>query len=90
LNQDQQKLAVVAVHQHATERAEYQTGRCAAQSQYAQRHRGARDFIGDPIERNLLYEMAYGTQQIARPEQRIVSVAQGIKYLYGLGLLPGV
>jgi hypothetical protein len=31
--------------------------------------------------------MAYGTQQIAGPEQRIVSVAQGIKYLYGSVLL---
>jgi hypothetical protein len=88
LNQDQQSLAVVTVHQHAAERAEYQTGECAAQPEDSQCHGGSGDFISDPIERNFLDEMAYGTQQIHGPENRVVAVAKGVKNANGIVVLP--
>jgi hypothetical protein len=76
LHEHQQKSSVVAVYQDSTEGAQDQTRRRAAQTQHAQCHCGAGDLIGDPIKRHLLYEMAYGAQQIAGPEQCIIAVTQ--------------
>src|SRR5262245_15524055 len=84
LNEYQQALAVVAVHQYASERAEYQTRECAAKPQNSEGHGGFGDFVRDPIKRDFLNKMAYGTEKIHGPEKRVVSVAQGVKNANGL------
>ena len=89
-NHHQQALAIPAVDQNAPERAEDQAGSRAAQSQNTQCHRRPGDFIGGPIERDLLDEVTHGSEQIAGPEKRVVSVAQGVKDLNGIMLLPVV
>src|SRR5688572_9413135 len=79
LHQDQQQLAIIAVHQYAAEGAKNQPGRSAAQPQDSQRHRRAGDFIGNPKKRHFLDEVADGTEQIRAPKQRVVAVAQRMK-----------
>ena len=68
LHQDQQKLAIIAIDQHAAEGAKNQTGRRTAQPQDSQRHRGAGDFIGNPEKRHFLDEVAEGAERIREPE----------------------